>query len=153
VLTVLVVAGVLPGSAPGATRPKAPPIAGVTIDGERVSLAQFRGRPVLINVWSSWWSTCNGEAVAYARWVGKQGRSLAFLGLNAADTHAGARAFVERYGWTWPSIRDPQRALARRFGATYQPAFMLIDARGRFVAGFEGAGAPERWNALKARLP
>ena len=31
---------------------------------------------------------------------------------------------------------------------TYQPAFILIDARGRFVAGFQDAGTTARWNAL-----
>jgi hypothetical protein len=38
-----------------ASRPKAPAIAGVTLDGKkRVTLASLRGRPVMINVWSSW---------------------------------------------------------------------------------------------------
>jgi hypothetical protein len=59
---------------------------------------------------------------------------------------------VGRYGWMWPSIRDPQRALARRFGMTYQPAFILIDAKGRYVAGFQDAGTEKRWNALVAKL-
>jgi hypothetical protein len=40
--------------APDANRAPAPPIAGESLEGERVSLAGFRGRPVLINVWSSW---------------------------------------------------------------------------------------------------
>lgn len=81
-----------------------------------------------------------------------QGTQLRFLGLNAADTPAGAKAFVRRYGWTWPSLRDPQRALARRFDATYQPAFILVDAQGRVVGGFQGAGSAARWDALVARL-
>ena len=68
------------------------------------------------------------------------------------DTPTRARTFVRRYGWTWPSIQDPERALARRLGATYQPAFVLIDAKGRFVAGFQGAGTEKRWNDLVARL-
>ena len=59
---------------------------------------------------------------------------------------------MRRNGWTWPSIRDPDRLLARRFGMTYQPAFILIDAGGRFVYGFQAAGTEERWNALVARL-
>ncbi len=46
-LTLAVTAG-------AASRPKAPAITGVTLEGKKVSLAQFRGRPVLINVWSSW---------------------------------------------------------------------------------------------------
>ena len=63
-----------------------------------------------------------------------------FLGLNAADTRPTARAFLKRYGWTWPSIGDPQRRLARQFGVEYQPAVILIDAQGRVVARFEGYG-------------
>ncbi len=35
-------------------RPKAPPIAGTTLDGDEVSLAGLRGRQVFVNVWSSW---------------------------------------------------------------------------------------------------
>ena len=37
-----------------AARPKAPPIAGTTLDGDRASLAGLRGRHVFVNVWSSW---------------------------------------------------------------------------------------------------
>ena len=40
--------------APGTNRPPAPPIAGTTLSGDRVSLADYAGRAVLINVWSSW---------------------------------------------------------------------------------------------------
>lgn len=47
--TVLPVAAI---EAPAAT-PK-PPIAGVTLTGKRLSLADLRGKPVVINVWSSW---------------------------------------------------------------------------------------------------
>ncbi len=82
----------------------------------------------------------------------KQGKAYRFLGLNSADTPVGARAFLKRYRWTWPSISDPQRKIARRFGATYQPAVILIDAKGRYIAGFQGAGTPARWNALKRKL-
>lgn len=86
--------------------------------------------------------------------VKKRGRNaVVFLGLNTVDDLADAKAFQKRYRWTWPSIRDPKRALARKFGATYQPAFVLIDAKGRFVSGFQAAGTPARWNALIARLP
>jgi cytochrome oxidase Cu insertion factor (SCO1/SenC/PrrC family) len=35
-------------------RPPAPPITGLSLGGESISLEDFRGRPVLINVWSSW---------------------------------------------------------------------------------------------------
>jgi hypothetical protein len=84
--------------------------------------------------------------------VKQQGSAYRFLGLNAADTNPSARAFLKRYGWTWPSIRDPRRTRARRFGIAYQPALLLIDAQGRFVASVEGAGTPALWNGLKRKL-
>ena len=39
---------------PETTREKAPALSGVTLDGTPITLGDFRGRPVLINVWSSW---------------------------------------------------------------------------------------------------
>jgi peroxiredoxin len=84
--------------------------------------------------------------------VKQQGSRFRFLGLNAADTVPTARAFLKRYGWTWPSIVDPERRLARRLGIAYQPAVILIDAKGRLVAILDGYGTPARWNALKSRL-
>jgi hypothetical protein len=43
-----------PGIGAAEQRPQAPDITGVTLDGKRVALSHFRGRPVFINVWSSW---------------------------------------------------------------------------------------------------
>ncbi len=42
------------GAATAAERPKAPPIVGKTLAGKKLSLAKFKGKPVMINVWSSW---------------------------------------------------------------------------------------------------
>ena len=39
---------------PGSNREAAPPLAGESLSGEVIALGDFRGRPVLINVWSSW---------------------------------------------------------------------------------------------------
>jgi len=43
-------------SMPAASAPQAEgsPVAGTTLDGEPVSLVDFRGKPVFVNVWSSW---------------------------------------------------------------------------------------------------
>lgn len=49
-------AGVLVAGAAASetTRRLAPPLTGVTLDGRQLSLAKLRGKPVFINVWSSW---------------------------------------------------------------------------------------------------
>ncbi len=40
--------------AQSSSRQAAPPLSGVTLDGDAIAIGDFRGRPVLINVWSSW---------------------------------------------------------------------------------------------------
>jgi len=83
----------------------------------------------------------------------EQHPEVAYLGVNVADTREEARRFVERYGWTWPSIQDPRRERARRLGATYQPAFVLVDAEGRIADTWEGGGDAAVWDAMLAKLP
>ena len=62
-------------------------------------------------------------------------------------------AFVERYGWSWPSIQDPQRDRARSLGAEYQPHFILVDVDGGIVDTWEGRGDDSVWAAMIAKLP
>ena len=50
---VVSLAVVLPALA-ATPRPAAPTTSGLTLTGKRLSLAEFRGKPVMLNVWSSW---------------------------------------------------------------------------------------------------
>jgi hypothetical protein len=74
------------------------------------------------------------------------------VGLDAADTPERAREFVTKYGWSWPSIQDPQRRLAKRLGADYQPYVAVLDAEGEIVATFDGGGDEATWEALVDQL-
>jgi hypothetical protein len=60
---------------------------------------------------------------------------------------------MRRYGWTWPSIVDPERRRAKQLGAEYQPYVAVIDADGRMVASYAGGGDASVWEALIERLP
>jgi len=74
------------------------------------------------------------------------------MGINVADTRDDARAFVDRYGWTWPSIQDRARARARSLGAEYQPYVIVVDAEGRIAGSLEGRGEAATWEALADRV-
>jgi hypothetical protein len=54
VLVVFACALVIVAAASGASRPQAPATAGPTVMGGKASLAALRGKPVFVNVWSSW---------------------------------------------------------------------------------------------------
>jgi cytochrome c biogenesis protein CcmG/thiol:disulfide interchange protein DsbE len=83
----------------------------------------------------------------------KEHPELQYVGLDVADTEDRAEQFVRRYGWTWPSIVDPQRRRAKKLGAEYQPFVAVIDADGRIVATHAGGGEKSVWEGLIERLP
>ncbi len=76
-----------------------------------------------------------------------------YLGLNAADQADRGRDFVEEYGWKWPQIVDTNRSKAKRFGVLWQPAVIVIDAKGRVVAVDQSYDRERAWNRLAAKLP
>jgi cytochrome c biogenesis protein CcmG/thiol:disulfide interchange protein DsbE len=121
----------------------------------RVSLGDLRGTPVVLNMWASWCNPCREEAGRLqAGWRALGPRGVLFLGLDIQDLEGDARAFSHKYGMTYPSVREPGRDVANRYGATGIPETFFLDARGRVVAHVigvvsarqlaDGAGAAQK---------
>ncbi len=110
------------------------------ITGKQVSLAQFAGRPVVLNVWASWCTGCNQEAADLARFAtAHPGAQL--LGVDTQDTIGGARAFYRKWHWRHPSIADPSGSLSARLAVTGLPTTYFLDRRHRVVGKIIGAGS------------
>jgi peroxiredoxin len=75
-----------------------------------------------------------------------------YLGINVADSLDEARAFAEEKGFDWPQLHDPDRALAKRLGADYQPFFAAVDEQGEVVAVHDGGADESVWAELLAQL-
>ncbi len=99
------------------------------------SLADYRGKPVLLNVWASWCDPCKEEMPllerAHKRMAAAGGT---VLGVDVQDDQERAMAFLRDKGVTFPSLRDRDREYVRRFGVNQYPESFLIDGRGRIVA-------------------
>ncbi len=120
-------------------RVPAPHLSGETLSGEEVSLDDFVGKTVLVNVWGSWCVPCREEVddlVAARRELPAD--SVAFLGINIRDDRAAAQAFEDRYGVTWPSLYDPSSSLLLGFrdslAAAAVPTTYVVDADRRVAA-------------------
>jgi cytochrome c biogenesis protein CcmG/thiol:disulfide interchange protein DsbE len=115
------------------------------------SLADYRGRPVLLNVWASWCPPCKTEMPllekAHARMTAAGGT---VLGVDVQDDRQAALAFLRSKGITFPSLRDRDRSYVQRFGVTGYPESFLIDREGRVVARQRGP-VDQAW--LDAHLP
>jgi cytochrome c biogenesis protein CcmG/thiol:disulfide interchange protein DsbE len=99
------------------------------------SLADYRGKPVLLNVWASWCDPCKEEMPllekAHRRMTAAGGT---VLGVDVQDDQVRALAFLREKRITFPSLRDRDREYVRRFGVSGYPESFLIDREGRIVA-------------------
>jgi cytochrome c biogenesis protein CcmG, thiol:disulfide interchange protein DsbE len=98
-----------------------------------LSLASLRGRVVVMNFWASWCIPCKGEArileAGSRNWTG---RGVVFVGVNEQDLRGPARAFMKRYGITYPVITDDGPMIGH-YGVTGFPETFFVDRRGRVV--------------------
>ena len=127
-------------SVQAADRRKPGEVAGRTLDGKRVSLADFRGKVVVVNVWGSWCGPCRAEAPMLARAARELAKKdVVFLGIDSRDpSQDAAKAFVRRFDVPYPSLYDQQGTTLLAFRGTLTPnsvpSTVVVDPQGR-VAG------------------
>ncbi|CAM5637681.1 TlpA family protein disulfide reductase [Streptomyces narbonensis] len=83
-------------------------LAGETLQGEQLDVADLKGKVVVLNAWGSWCAPCRAEAPHFAK-VAKdfKGQGVEFVGLNTRDPNKQpALAFEEDYGVPYPSLYD-----------------------------------------------
>lgn len=106
----------------------------------RLSVAELRGTPFVLNLWASWCDPCRAEAPFLERgWRDARRRGVLFLGLDQQDVEEDARAFIRAFDVSYPNVRDPGDRTARSYGATGLPETFFVDARGRIVGHVIGA--------------
>jgi len=119
----------------GGDRPAAPSRELPTTDGRTLSLADLRGRPVILNFWASWCEPCEDEAtalVAAHERLEKAGGTV--LGVTVEDARSDSNRFEREYGLTFPSLRDVGGRLADDYASNGVPETFVIDREGRVVA-------------------
>jgi cytochrome c biogenesis protein CcmG/thiol:disulfide interchange protein DsbE len=118
--------------------------------GDR-SLADYRGKVVLLNFWASWCRPCVHELPLLERTQRRiSSRGATVLGVNYKDIPEDALAFVRRFRLDYPSLRDRDGEYAEDYGARAFPETFLIDRRGR-IAALRRGPIDQRW--LDETLP
>jgi thiol-disulfide isomerase/thioredoxin len=140
---------------PVADRKAAPTLTGLrTLDSENFSATAVDGQVIALNVWASWCAPCRAEAAALQN-VHDDLSPLGFtvLGVNTRDDDDAARAFVRRFGLTYPSVVDRDgSALLLGFNTVvprlFTPTTVVIDRQGRVAAWALGEVSESRLRAL-----
>jgi cytochrome c biogenesis protein CcmG/thiol:disulfide interchange protein DsbE len=97
-----------------------------------LSLADFRGKWVLVNFWASWCEPCRTESPALERFHREnRRRGFTVLGIDTQDLTGDGLAFVREFGLTYPHLRDADGDAADAWGTTGVPESFLVDPGGR----------------------
>jgi len=103
------------------------------------SLASYRGRWVLVNFWASWCPPCREEAPALEEFQEQHADGeFTILGIDSGDLGDDGRAFVDRYGISYPQLHDGQGNAADDYGTSGFPETFLVDPRGRLRLIWKG---------------
>ena len=107
----------------------APPFALVDLDGKPWDLASLRGRPVVLNFWSTWCQPCKLEHPLLQE-AARATPEVVWLGVLYGDEPEKARRFLASGGSTYPTLVDPEGRVAIDYGVTGVPETFFVDADG-----------------------
>jgi cytochrome c biogenesis protein CcmG/thiol:disulfide interchange protein DsbE len=109
----------------------APQFALRDIDGRDVSLADLRGKPVVITFFASWCHPCEEEMPVLEEYARDVGDRLHVVAISFRDLPSDSENFVRRLGVTYPALIDePTAPVGERYGVRGIPQTVFVDADG-----------------------
>jgi len=127
------------------------------LNGPTRKLSDYRGRPLIINVWASWCGPCRLEMGSLERlfWH-DEAKRFTVIGISTDDYPEKAKAFLQSTNATFNHYIDSRLFLENMLGADRLPLTVLVDAQGRVVEKIYGArqwDSPESLNLLRRAFP
>jgi cytochrome c biogenesis protein CcmG/thiol:disulfide interchange protein DsbE len=100
----------------------------------KLSLASLRGKVVVLNFWASDCLPCKQEMPRLQAAARRYAASTTFVGIDVVDFKGPARAFLKRYGATYPVVFDPDGVTVGPYGVGQgTPQTFFVDRRGRLI--------------------
>ena len=118
------------------------------LSGPSRMLSDFRGKPLIINVWASWCGPCRLEMGSLQRLSQRYGgKQFNVIGVSTDDYTDRAELFLKVTNTSFSNFIDSKLVLEHMLGAEHLPLTLLVDAKGRVLAKYTGA---KEWDGPEA---
>jgi cytochrome c biogenesis protein CcmG, thiol:disulfide interchange protein DsbE len=104
-----------------------------TVSGSKVALTDYRGKPVLINIWATWCPPCRAEMPTIQKLYSEyQPEGLVVLGVDSTiqDTSSAVPPFAAQYGLTFPILLDVEGQVTYLYELRSLPTSFFVDPAG-----------------------
>jgi thiol-disulfide isomerase/thioredoxin len=118
------------------------------LNGRTRRLSEFRGRPLIINVWASWCGPCRSEMASLERlaWL-EPAKHFTIIGISTDDYRDKALAYLNHSNATISHFIDYRLQMENMLGAERLPLTVLVDSKGRVIDKIYGA---RQWDGPEA---
>jgi thiol-disulfide isomerase/thioredoxin len=118
------------------------------LNGPDRKLSDYRGKPLVINVWASWCPPCLQEMASLERLAWSQaGQKFTVIGISTDDYPEAAKARLLKNSATLNHYIDKNLELENMLGADHLPLTLLVDAKGRVLSKTTGA---REWDSAES---
>lgn len=126
----------------------APALQAADLKGVTRTLADYRGKVVVLNFWASWCPPCLREMPSMERLrVKMAGRPLAIVAIDSAETRQEVDAFLSKMRLGFPILLDPDGSNTKRWKVFALPTTFILDAKGQVRHVLTG---PTEWDEGEA---
>jgi thiol-disulfide isomerase/thioredoxin len=118
------------------------PWSGTDLQGSPLRSNEFRGSLTVVNFWASWCAPCRVEQPDLEKvWTSYENKGVRFLGVTVRDSLTSARAHVEEFGVTYPSVfaKNGDTSIPAKYRVLFVPSTVVLDGSGRIAARIIGA--------------
>jgi thiol-disulfide isomerase/thioredoxin len=118
------------------------------MNGNNISLSDFKGKIVFLNFWTTWCPTCRIEMPSMEKLQQKfKNKDFAMVTINLQESASQVKAFFEEFKLTFTALLDSNGEVGASFGIRAIPTTYILDKTGRIIGLANG---PREWDSKEA---